>query len=62
MIYQRYYYKAYLLQLLFMDIEMIIDQDALSENEFKRMFLDGKNLSWYNLRKARQGDKNNESS
>ena len=62
MIYQRYLYKAYLLDLLFTDIEVIIDQDILSENKFKRMFLDGKNLSWYNLEKARQGDKNNESS
>ena len=62
MIYQRYLYKAYLLELLFTDIEVIIDQDILSENKFKRMFLDGKNLSWYNLEKARQGDKNNESS
>lgn len=62
MIYQRYLYKAYLLELLFTDIEAIIDQDILSENKFKRMFLDGKNLSWYNLEKARQGDKNNESS
>ncbi len=62
MIYQRYLYKAYLLELLFTDIELIIDQDILSENKFKRMFLDGKNLSWYNLEKARQGDKNNESS
>ena len=62
MIYQRYLYKAYLLELLFKDIEVIIDQDILSENKFKRMFLDGKNLSWYNLEKARQGDKNNESS
>ena len=62
MIYQRYLYKAYLLVLLFTDIEVIIDQDILSENKFKRMFLDGKNLSWYNLEKARQGDKNNESS
>lgn len=52
----------YLLELLFTDIEVIIDQDILSENKFKRMFLDGKNLSWYNLEKARQGDKNNESS
>lgn len=43
-------------------LEVIIDQDILSENKFKRMFLDGKNLSWYNLEKARQGDKNNESS
>ena len=62
MIYQRYLYKAYLLELLFTDIEVIIDQDILSENKFKRMFLDGKNLSWYNLEKARQGDKNKESS
>ena len=62
MIYQRYLYKAYLLELLFTDIEVIIDQDILSENKFKRMFLDGKNLSWYNLEKARQGDKNHESS
>ena len=62
MIYQRYLYKAYLLELLFTDIEVIIDQDILSENKFKRMFLDGKNLSWYNLEKARQGEKNNESS
>ena len=62
MIYQRSLYKAYLLELLFTDIELIIDQDILSENKFKRMFLDGKNLSWYNLEKARQGDKNNESS
>lgn len=62
MIYQRYLYKAYLLELLFTDIEVIIDQDILSENKFKRMFLDGKNLSWYNLEKARQGDNNNESS
>ena len=62
MIYQRYLYKAYLLELLFTDIEVIIDQDILSENKFKRMFLDGKNLSWYNLEKARKGDKNNESS
>ena len=62
MIYQRYLYKAYLLELLFTDIEVIIDQDILSENKFKRMFLDGKNLSWYNLEKARQGDKNNGSS
>ena len=62
MIYQRYLYKAYLLELLFTDIEVIIDQDILSENKFKRMFLDGKNLSWYNLEKARQGDKNNETS
>ena len=62
MIYQRYLYKAYLHELLFTDIEVIIDQDILSENKFKRMFLDGKNLSWYNLEKARQGDKNNESS
>ena len=62
MIYQRYLYKAYLLELLFTDIEVIIDQDILSENKFKRMFLDGKNLSWYNLEKARQGGKNNESS
>ena len=62
MIYQRYLYKAYLLELLFTDIEVIIDHDILSENKFKRMFLDGKNLSWYNLEKARQGDKNNESS
>ena len=62
MIYPRYLYKAYLLELLFTDIEVIIDQDILSENKFKRMFLDGKNLSWYNLEKARQGDKNNESS
>ena len=62
MIYQRYLYKAYLLELLFTDIEVIIDQDILSENKFKRMLLDGKNLSWYNLEKARQGDKNNESS
>ena len=62
MIYQRYLYKAYLLELLFTDIEVIIDQDILSENKFKRMFLDGKNLSWYNLEKARQGDKNNVSS
>ena len=61
MIYQRYLYKAYLLELLFTDIEVIIDQDILSEYKFKRMFLDGKNLSWYNLEKARQGDKNNES-
>ena len=43
MIYQRYLYKAYLLELLFTDIEVIIDQDILSENKFKRMFLDGKN-------------------
>lgn len=35
MIYQRYLYKAYLLELLFTDIEVIIDQDILSENKFK---------------------------
>lgn len=34
MIYQRYLYKAYLLELLFTDIEVIIDQDILSENTF----------------------------
>ena len=62
MIYQRYLYKAYLLQLLFKDIETIIDQDTVSENEFKGMLLDRGNLSWYNLEKMRQGDKNNESS
>ena len=59
MIYKKYLYKAYLLQHIFTDIEVMIDQDTLSENEFKGMLLDRKNLSWYNLEKARQGDKNN---
>ena len=62
MIYKKYLYKAYLLQHIFTDIEVMIDQDTLSENEFKGMLLDRKNLSCYNLEKARQGDKNNGSS
>lgn len=45
MIYKKYLYKAYLLQHIFTDIEVMIDQDTLSENEFKGMLLDRKNLS-----------------
>lgn len=62
MIYKKYLYKAYLLQHIFTDIEAMIDQKPLRENEFKVIFLDRKNLSWYNLGKTRQEDKNNESS
>ena len=62
MIYQKYLYKAYLFQCLFAGIEDMIDQDILSENEFKTMLLDRKSLSWYNLEKIRQGDRKNGSS